>query len=57
MTVEHRHCKTGKVAKDETYKLNENTPGDSRYARDRKVIDQFERYFLADVALLQNAMK
>ena len=55
--VEHRHWKTGKVPKDETYKLNENTLGDSRYARDRKVIDKFERYFLADVALLQKAMK
>ena len=43
MTVEHRHWKTGKVAKDEAYKLNENKPGDSGYTRDRKAIDRFER--------------
>ena len=55
--VEHRHWKTGKVAKDETYRQNETKLDDSRYIRDREVIDRFERYFLADVELLQNSMK
>jgi len=57
MTVEHRHWKTGKVAKDETYEANESKPGDSRYARDREVIDRFERYFHVDVELLRGLMK
>ena len=57
IVVEHRHWKTGKVAKDETYRQNETKPDDSRYIRDREVIDRFERYFLADVELLQNSMK
>ncbi len=56
MTVEHRHWKTGKVEKDETYKANESKPGDSRYARDREVIDQFERYFHTDTKLLRSLM-
>lgn len=56
VTLEHRHWKTGKADKDKTYEDNENKPGDSRYARDRGIIDQFERYFLADVELLQKAM-
>lgn len=55
--VEHRHWKSGKAEMDETYERNASQPGDSRHARDRAVIDRFERYFLADTELLQKSMK
>ena len=54
--VEHRHWKIGKSEKDKTYERNATFEEDSRHSRDRAVIDQFERYFLADVKLLQNSM-
>ncbi len=56
LTVEHRHWKTGKSAKDATYEKHLTTEGDSRHARDRAVIDKFERYFIADVEALKNVM-
>jgi len=55
--IEHRHWKIGKSEKDETYQRNATSNGDSRHARDRAVIDQFERYFLADVKLLENSIR
>ena len=58
--VEHRHWKTGKSDMDATYQRHatdhDNSPEDSRHARDRAVIDKFERYFLADVEALKGAM-
>ena len=57
IAVEHRHWKTGKSEIDDTYERNVSKPGDSRHARDREVIDRFERYFLADVQLLQSVMR
>ena len=58
--VEHRHWKTGKSDMDATYERHatgpENSPEDFRHARDRAVIDKFERYFLADVGALKSAM-
>ena len=54
--AEHRHWKNGKSDKDKTYERNATSRGDSRHARDRALIDKFERYFLADVKLLQEAM-
>ena len=55
--IEHRHWKIGKSEKDQTYERNATSNGDSRHARDRAVIDQFERYFLADVKLLQASIR
>ena len=54
--VEHRHWKIGKSEKDETYERNATKENDSRHARDRALINKFERYFLADVDLLKNTM-
>ena len=54
--VEHRHWKTGKGEMDDTYARHATRPGDSRHARDRAVIDRFERYFHADVEALRRAM-
>ena len=54
--IEHRHWKIGKSEKDETYERNATSNG-SRHARDRSVIDKFERYFLADVKLLQDFIR
>ena len=54
--VEHRHWKVGKSEKDETYLRNATTENTSRHARDRAIIDKFERYFLADVELLEKHM-
>ena len=54
--VEHRHWKIGKSEKDETYERNATKENDSRHARDRALINKFERYFLADVDLLKRAM-
>ena len=56
VVVEHRHWKTGKAEKDSTYEKHLTTEDDSRHARDRAVIDKFERYFHADVEALKNAM-
>jgi hypothetical protein len=53
--VEHRHWKSGKSEVDDTYERNSTDSGDSRYSRDRDVIDRFERYFLADVEALEKA--
>ena len=52
--AEHLHWKIGKSELDMTYKENVSLLGNSRHTRDRKVIDRFERYFLADVELLRN---
>ena len=52
--VEHRHWKIGKSEKDETYERNATKENDSRHARDRALINKFERYFLADVDLLKS---
>ncbi|MBT3916588.1 MAG: hypothetical protein HN731_00035 [Rhodospirillaceae bacterium] len=57
MVVEHRHWKTGKSEKDATYEMHATSEEDSRQARDRAVIDKFERYFLADVEALKAIMK
>jgi len=54
--VEHRHWKTGKSQKDATYNLHLSNEKGSKYARDRSVIDKFERYFHADVEALKNVM-
>lgn len=54
--AEHRHWKTGKAEMDETYRRLAGDPDDPRQARDRAVIDRFERYFLADVEALQAVM-
>ena len=51
--VEHRHWKTGKAEKDETYNRNMTTATNSKHARDREIMDKFERYFVADVGLLE----
>ena len=51
--VEHRHWKAGKAEKDETYNRNITTATNSRHARDREIMDNFERYFVADVGLLE----
>ena len=51
--VEHRHWKTGKAVKDETYNRNITTATNSKHARDRETMDKFERYFVADVGLLE----
>ena len=55
--VEHRHWKTGKSPKDPTYEKHLTIEGGSTNSRDRTVIDKFERYFLADVEALQQAIK
>ncbi len=57
VVVEHRHWKTGKSEKDATYDMHATSEDDSRHARDRAVIDKFERYFLADVEALKSIMK
>ena len=57
LSIEHRHWKTGKSEKDATYKKHLTTEGKSRYARDRSIIDKFERYFHADIEALQSAME
>lgn len=54
--VEHRHWKSGKGTMDETYRRNSTDGENSRHARDRAVIDKFERYFLADVDALKKVM-
>ena len=54
--VEHRHWKTGKSEKDATYKKHLTTESKSKYARDRSIIDKFERYFHADIDALQRVM-
>jgi len=54
--VEHRHWKTGKSQKDATYNMHRTNENVSKYARDRSVIDKFERYFHADVEALKNVM-
>ena len=54
--VEHRHWKIGKSEKDETYERNATKENDSRHARDRALINKFERYFLADVDLLKSTI-
>ena len=56
IVIEHRHWKTGKSEKDATYTKHLTTEGKSRHARDRSVIDKFERYFHADVEALKKAM-
>jgi glycosyl transferase/beta-hydroxylase protein BlmF len=56
LLVEHRHWKTKKAERDTTYERHATTEGDSRHARDRAVIDRFERYFHADVAALQRVI-
>jgi GT2 family glycosyltransferase len=55
--VEHRHWKTEKAERDETYERHATKEGDSRHARDRAVIDRFERYFHADVEALQRVIE
>ena len=55
--VEHRHWKIGKSEKDDTYERNATSLGDDRHARDRAIIDKFERYFYADVELLKSLMR
>ena len=55
--VEHRHWKIGKSDKDETYERNATSLGTSRHARDRAIIDKFERYFHADVELLKSVIR
>ena len=54
--VEHRHWKTGKSRKDATYKKHLTSNSKSIYARDRSIIDKFERYFHADIDALKKAM-
>jgi glycosyl transferase/beta-hydroxylase protein BlmF len=56
IVIEHRHWKTGKSEKDATYTKHLTTEGKSRHARDRSVIDRFERYFHADVEALKKVM-
>ena len=56
IVIEHRHWKTGKSEKDATYTKHLTTEGKSRHARDRSVIDKFERYFHADVEALKKVM-
>ena len=55
--VEHMHWKLGKSEKDKTYLDNATSENGSRHARDRTIIDKFERYFMADVALLQGEIQ
>ena len=57
LIVEHRHWKTGKSKKDSTYAKHLTIEGKSQHARDRSIIDKFERYFVADVEALKNAMR
>ena len=54
--IEHRHWKTGKSKKDATYRKHLTTESKSKQARDRSVIDKFERYFHADVEALKKVM-
>ena len=56
--VEHRHWKAGHGEIDDTYERNmiEDPALGTRQQRDRKVIDQFERYFMADLEALHAAM-
>jgi glycosyl transferase/beta-hydroxylase protein BlmF len=51
--AEHRHWKIGKAEIDDTYRRLAGDADDPRQARDRAVIDRFERYFLADVDALR----
>ena len=57
LIIEHRHWKNGKSKKDLTYEKHLTTEGESRHARDRSIIDKFERYFHADVEALKNVMQ
>jgi glycosyl transferase/beta-hydroxylase protein BlmF len=56
VVVEHRHWKTGKSEIDDTYERHLTSDNTSRYARDRTIIDKFERYFHADVEALKKAL-
>ena len=57
LTIEHRHWKTGKSERDLTYKKHLSAGDNSKHARDRSIIDKFERYFHADVKALENVME